>query len=263
MHYNSFEYNERKTVMFKCSWCFLDCLWHMFRMAKLKSRSTFKHTNTRSMWSNGKWEIRWTNKFDLCDLCDSERKTWKRHLLIKVQPIIRTISATLCKIVEFFTLRWFRAKKPFRLSIYVHFCVARRMHVCARCNHTKCTISNQSILYALALNSQAKTNSVIDYEMKLRFTELSIKWLNNTVFTLLTLFYVGIYGQRIVSQNVIIHWKPNAWALEWRFSCCLGLILIAFFVFINNFSSRVLLKVFSLKWIKYRAKEAKATKSNG
>lgn len=111
MHYNSFEYNERKTVMFKCSWCFLDCLWHMFRMAKLKSRSTFKHTNTRSMWSNGKWEIRWTNKFDLCDLCDSKRKTWKRHLLIKVQPIIRTISATLCKIVEFFTLRWFRAKK--------------------------------------------------------------------------------------------------------------------------------------------------------
>lgn len=156
-----------------------------------------------------------------------------------------------------------RKKKPFCLSIYVHFCVARRMHVCARCNHTKCTISNQSVLYALALNSQAKTNSVIDYEMKLRFTELSIKWLNNTVFTLLTLFYVGLYGQRIVSQNVIIHWKPNAWALEWRFSCCLGLILIAFFFFINNFSSRVLLKVFSLKWIKYRAKEAKATKSNG
>lgn len=119
MHYNSFEYNERKTVMFECSWCFLDCLWHMFRMAKLKSRSTFKHTNTRSMWSNGKWEIRWTNKFDLCDLCDSERKTWKRHLLIKVQPIIRTISATLCKIVEFFTLRWFRAKKT---VLFVDLC---------------------------------------------------------------------------------------------------------------------------------------------
>lgn len=29
----NYERKKRTTVMFKCSWNFLDCLWHMFRMA--------------------------------------------------------------------------------------------------------------------------------------------------------------------------------------------------------------------------------------
>lgn len=61
---------------------------------------TFSHHPFRIL--NGKWEIRWTNKFDLRFMWFQKKKKhksvvrWKKneHPLIKVQHVIRTISAT-------------------------------------------------------------------------------------------------------------------------------------------------------------------------